>query len=64
MGRLISFIDYSGRKINGVTLGTPIETDGDPATFEWDDHRLPNGLIDEDENIVELPEVLDVDDEP
>jgi hypothetical protein len=37
-------IDPQGYEFNGVTLGEPVELDDDPATFEWDDSRFPNGL--------------------
>lgn len=32
-----------GHIFNDVLLGTPVELDGDPATFEWDDAAFPNG---------------------
>lgn len=52
MGTLRSFTDWSHRmSINDVELGDPIELDGDPATFEWDDPRFPNGEIDADGNV-------------
>jgi hypothetical protein len=35
--------DPTGHTVNGVLLGDPVELDGDPATFEWDDSVLPNG---------------------
>ena len=37
-------IEPKGYVCNGVTLGDPVELDDDPATFEWDDSRFPNGL--------------------
>jgi len=52
MGTLRSLTDHSGMEVNGVTLGEPVELDDDPATFEWDDGRFPNGEIDEDGNII------------
>ena len=51
MGTLRSLTDHSGMSVNGVTLGDPVELDDDPATFEWDDSRLPNGEIDEEGSI-------------
>lgn len=32
-----------GYEYNGVLLGQPVELDGDPATFEWDDAMFPSG---------------------
>lgn len=32
-----------GHTYNGVLLGDPVELDGDPATFEFDDSAFPNG---------------------
>lgn len=32
-----------GYEYNGVLLGQPVELDGDPATYEWDDSAFPNG---------------------
>lgn len=37
-----------GLLVNGVLLGEPVELDGDPKTYEWDDSALPNGTIDAD----------------
>jgi hypothetical protein len=37
--------------VNGVILGDPVELDDDPATFEWDDARFPNGELDVEGNI-------------
>lgn len=34
-----------GHAYNGVTLGEPVELDGDPATFEFDDSAFPNGTV-------------------
>lgn len=45
MGTLRSLTDFSGLIVNGVILGQPVELDGDPATFEWDDSAFPNGEI-------------------
>lgn len=45
MGTLRSFTDHTGMEVNGVLLGQPVEIDGDPNTFEWDDSALPNGTI-------------------
>lgn len=44
MGTLKSFNpDCQGHTYNGVLLGQPVELDGDPATYEWDDSAFPNG---------------------
>lgn len=53
MGTLRSFTNWSHIKmVNDVLLGDPIEVDGDPATFEWDDARIPNGIIAEDGTVI------------
>lgn len=51
MGTVRSFTDHTGMVVNGITLGDPVELDDDPTTFEWDDHRIPNGDIDAEGNI-------------
>jgi hypothetical protein len=51
MGTLRSLTNHSGMEVNGVILGDPVELDDDPATFEWDDSRFPNGEIDVEGNI-------------
>lgn len=38
-----------GLEINGIILGHPVENDGE---FLWDDSMLPNGIIDEEGNII------------
>ncbi len=45
MGTLRSTADCSGHTVNGVLLGDPVEVDGDPATFEWDDAAFPTGIV-------------------
>lgn len=32
-----------GQTYNGVLLGEPVEIDGNPETYEWDDSAYPNG---------------------
>ena len=34
-----------GGTCNGVTLGEPVEIDGNHDTFEWDDAAFPNGTV-------------------
>lgn len=51
MGTLRSLTNHSGMTVNGVILGDPVELDDDPATFEWDDARFPNGELDVEGNI-------------
>jgi hypothetical protein len=51
MGTLRSTTDHSGMVVNGVILGDPVDIDGDPETFEWDDSAFPQGEIDADGNI-------------
>lgn len=62
MGRLVStdvieveegiFIPAAkGLIVNDVILGDPVELDGDLKTYEWDDSKLPNGIIDAEGNI-------------
>jgi hypothetical protein len=60
MGTLRAFtIDPKGYAFNRVTLGEPVELNDDPATFEWNDSRIPNGLCEvvESELIVTPDEV-------
>jgi hypothetical protein len=52
MGTLRSTADHSGLTVNGVLLGEPVEIDGNPETFEWDDSAFPNGEIDADGSII------------
>lgn len=33
----------TGQTYNGVLLGEPVEIDGNPETWEWDDSAFPNG---------------------
>lgn len=47
-----------GLIVNGILLGEPVELDGDPASAEFDDGMLPNGVIDKDGNIT-LDEPVD-----
>lgn len=52
MGTLKSHTNWSHEMTyNGCELGDPVELDGDPATWEWDDSLLPNGWIDADGNV-------------
>ena len=51
MGTLRSLTDHTGMVVNGITLGSPVELDDDPSTYEWDDHRIPSGTIDADGTI-------------
>ncbi|MGI9142021.1 MAG: hypothetical protein ACR2IJ_02415 [Fluviibacter sp.] len=51
MGTLRSLTDFTGTIYYGVLLGTPVEKDGDPNTFEWDDSAFPNGLINPDGSV-------------
>ena len=58
MGTLRSTTDHSGMIVNGVILGQPVEVDGNPDTYEWDDSAFPNGEIKADGTIiVDEPEV-------
>lgn len=45
MGLLWSYTNWTGATYYGVLLGDPVELDGDPNTFEWDDSAFPNGEI-------------------
>jgi hypothetical protein len=52
-----------GYVYNGVTLGEPIELDGDPSTFEWDDSAFPNGtceVVDDELVVTPDPDPFDV----
>jgi hypothetical protein len=51
MGTLRSTTNHSGLVVNGVILGEPVEIDGNPETYEWDDSAFPNGEIDADGNV-------------
>lgn len=61
MGQLESAVDWTGRDVNGTTLGSPSRTSpGDPyATppvaasggYVWDHQDIPNGTIDVDGDI-------------
>lgn len=44
MGTLRSTKDLTGYTYNDVILGDPVEVDGDPTTFEWDDSLFPTGV--------------------
>jgi hypothetical protein len=52
MGTLRSHTNHTGMIVDGITLGEPVELDDDPATWEWDDHRIPTGEILADGTIV------------
>lgn len=53
MGTLRSLTNWSHQlTVNDVELGDAVELDDDPTTFEWDDSRIPNGLIDADGNVI------------
>lgn len=57
MGTLRSTQDWTGRDVNGVTLGEPaIQEDG---TFLWDHPTIPSDWIDDNGDIW-----LEVDDGP
>ncbi len=45
MGTLRSLTNVQGMTVNGVLLGDPVELDGDPATFEYDDSAFPAGTV-------------------
>lgn len=45
MGLLWSYINWTGSVYYDVILGDPVEKDGNPLTFEWDDSAFPNGEI-------------------
>jgi hypothetical protein len=51
MGTLRSLTDHTGMVVNGIALGSPVELDDDPSTFQWDDNRIPSGTIDADGTI-------------
>lgn len=40
-----STTDPQGHTYNGVLLGEPVEIDGNPDTYEWDDAAFPNGTV-------------------
>lgn len=56
MGTLRSASDCTGMTVGKITLGDPTFTDAvdenaDPILFVWDDHRIPNGVIEDDGTI-------------
>ena len=61
MGTLRSLTpDPTGHSVNGILLGDPVELDGDPSTYEWDDARLPQGTVEVvDGELVITPDELD-----
>ena len=52
--------DPTGHVYSGVTLGQPVEIDGDPATFEWDDAAFPTGVCE----VIDGELVVTPDEEP
>lgn len=52
MGTLWSFKNWTGSVYYNVILGDPVEIDGNPDTFEWDDSAFPNGQILADGTVV------------
>lgn len=61
MGTLRSLTtDPTGHTYNGVLLGEPVELDGDPSTYEWDDSAFPTGTVEVvDGEIVVTPDTID-----
>ena len=61
MGTLRSLTtDPTGHTYKGVLLGEPVEIDGDPATWEWDDSAFPSGTCEVvDGVLVVTPDELD-----
>lgn len=43
-GTIINTPTCRGYAYNGVTLGEPIELDGNPMTAEWNDGAFPDGI--------------------
>ena len=58
MGTLCSRTsEPTGYVCNGVLLGEPVEIDGNPDTFEWDDAAFPNGACHiQDGTLVVIPD--------
>lgn len=57
MGRIVSDTDWSTRlTVDGVLLGTSATRD-EPPRFAWDDPRLPDGMIDQDGNVLIEPPI-------
>lgn len=51
----------TGHTVNGVLLGEPLELDGDPATYEYDDAAFPNGTVELVDGVaVVTPDLMDV----
>lgn len=63
MGTLRSTsLDAKGHSYRGITLGEPIELDGDLSTYEWDHGAFPSGEVSLVEG--ELVVTVDVNDGP
>lgn len=63
MGRLWSYDPRcQGHEVNGIVLGEPVEIDGDPATLEWDDSAIPNGMcyVNDDDQLEVIPDETDL----
>ena len=53
--------ECQGHEYNGVLLGQPVELDGDPSTYEWDDSAFPNGTCDLiNDQLVVVPDETDL----
>lgn len=60
MATLKSYYNHAGSYVNGILLGSGVprredgsfaESEEEIVFYEWDDHRIPNGWIDEEGNI-------------
>lgn len=49
MSQLKSLTDWSGIEVNGIILGTPSVQD---EWFVWDHQSIPEGIIDENGEII------------
>jgi hypothetical protein len=54
--------DVKGHAYNGVVFGEPVETEEDPAVFEFDHQAFPNGTVElTDGEVVVVVDVEEMD---
>jgi hypothetical protein len=60
MARLYSSKNWTDTIVNGILLGPPlfmnsddefVDNEEDAVKYMWDDHRIPNGWIDDEGNV-------------
>lgn len=58
--RTTEIIEPGTVSVNGVLLGEPLELDGDPNTYDYDDSAFPNGTF----VVVDGEAIITLDEEP